>query len=314
MSAFFSEISYKGTAEWKEEIVIRDWSKTTNSLVALAAFPDGSPAVLTRDRDPREVFADWLVNPSNPWFTKNIANRVWSWLMGQGIIEPVDDIRPDNPPSDPELLALLEAQLIKSHYNLKELYRLILNSKAYQLSPVPGSDNPAAAAHFAFHPVRRMEAEVLIDALDQLTGTSENYSSAIPEPYTFVPENVRSIALPDGSIGSAFLDMFGRPPRDTGLESERNNRAAADQRLHLLNSSHIQLKLEQSPLLRYYGQASKTPGDTVLGLYLSILSRYPTPAELKIVEGELQAAGGKRQAMTDLAWALVNSSEFLYRH
>jgi hypothetical protein len=108
--------------------------------------------------------------------------------------------------------------------------------------------------------------------------------------------------------------MFGRPPRDTGLESERNNRAAADQRLHLLNSSHIQLKLEQSPLLRYYGQANKTPGDTVLGLYLSILSRYPTPAELKIVEGELQAAGGKRQAMTDLAWALVNSSEFLYRH
>ena len=214
---------------------------------------------MSPERDPREVFADWLIDPKNPWFTQNIANRVWSWLLGRGIIQEPDDIRPDNPPSDPKLLALLEKELIASHYDLKRLFRLILNSKTYQLSSLPGTDNPEGAAHFAFYPLRRLDAEVLIDALDQITGTTENYSSAIPEPYTFIPGDVRSIALPDGSISSSFLEMFGRPPRDTGLESERNNRPTADQRLHLLNSSHILLKLEQSRMVQNLMQSNKTP-------------------------------------------------------
>ncbi len=133
MAAFFSEIGYKHTAEWKEEIVLFDLAKTTNRLARSAAFPDGTPARLSAERDPREVFADWLIDPKNPWFTQNIANRVWSWLLGRGIIQEPDDIRPDNPPSDPELLALLEKELIDSHYDLKHLFRLILNSKTYQL-------------------------------------------------------------------------------------------------------------------------------------------------------------------------------------
>ena len=136
--------------------------------------------------------------------------------------------------------------MIESHYDLKHLFRLILNSKTYQLSSMPATDSPERRP-FAFYPLRRLEAEVLIDALDQITGTRENYSSAIPEPYTFIPGNVRSIALPDGSISSSFLEMFGRPPRDTGLESERNNRPTADQRLHLLNSSHISARTGTKP-------------------------------------------------------------------
>ena len=315
MAAFFSEIGYKHTAEWKEEIVLRDFAKTTNALLQSAAFPDGAPVRLSSERDPREVFADWLIDPKNPWFTQNIANRVWSWLLGRGIIQEPDDIRPDNPPSDPKLLALLEDKLIESHYDLKSLFRLILNSKTYQLSSLPATDSPEAAAHFAFYPLRRLEAEVLIDALDQITGATENYSSATPEPYTFIPGELRSIALPDGSISSAFLDMFGRPARDSGLESERNNRPAPDQRLHLLNSSHIQAKLEQSRMLPYLLQPDKTPRDIAITLYLGILSRFPTTEELRIAESYFQSGqSNRRQATVDLSWALINTSEFLYRH
>jgi hypothetical protein len=315
MAAFFSEIGYKRTAEWKEEIVLFDLAKTTNRLARSAAFPDGTPVRLSPERDPREVFADWLIDPKNPWFTQNIANRVWSWLLGRGIIQEPDDFRPDNSPSDPKLLALLEKELIASHYDLKSLFRLILNSKTYQLSSLPGTDKPEGAAHFAFYPLRRLDAEVLIDALDQITGTTENYSSAIPEPYTFIPGDVRSIALPDGSISSSFLEMFGRPPRDSGLESERNNRPAADQRLHLLNSSHIQLKLEKSRMLPYLMQSKKTPREIAAALYLGILSRFPTGDELKIAENYYQSGQvDKRQATVDISWALINSDEFLYRH
>ena len=156
---------------------------------------------------------------------------------------------------------------------------------------------------------------MLIDALNQITGTTEKYSSAIPEPFTFIPEDQRSIALPDGSITSSFLEMFGRPPRDTGLESERNNRPTADQQLHLLNSSHIQRKIEQSQKLQSLMRSSSSPREVVAGLYLTILSRFPTEEELNIVAAYSQSGTGtRREALVDLTWALINSAEFLYRH
>jgi hypothetical protein len=345
LAAFFSQVGYKSTAEWKEEIVFWDSGKTVKSAHPLthpsafasatadksdtvsppggegrgegnswATLPDGTRVKLSAARDPREVFADWLIDPKNPWFTRNIVNRVWSWLLGRGIIHEPDDIRPDNPPSNPELLADLESELIASHYDLRQLYRLILNSKTYQLAAIPQSDKPEAEANFAFYPLRRLDAEVLIDALNQITSTTEKYSSPIPEPFTFIPEDQRSIALPDGSITSPFLEMFGRSPRDTGFESERNNRITADQRLHLLNSSHVQRKLEQSRLLRFQLQGDKPMREIVAAMYLGILSRFPTEAELQTAETYAQSAASKRDAVLDLAWALINSAEFLYRH
>ena len=280
-----------------------------------ATFPDGSRVTLAPDRDPREVFADWLIDAKNPWFTQNIANRVWAWLVGRGIIDEPDDVRPDNPPSNPELLAYLEQQLVRDNYDLKQLFREVLNSKVYQLSAVPKSDDAKAAANFAYYPVRRLEAEVLIDALDQVTGTSESYVSAIPEPYTVVPTGIRSIALPDGSISSTFLELFGRPSRDTGLESERNNRTTASQKLWLLNSSGITRKLEQSRMIAFQAQSKKTPAEIASGMYLGLLSRFPTAQETKIAETYFQSSTvNKRQATVDLAWALLNSAEFQYRH
>ncbi len=315
MAAFFSQVGYKSTSEWKEEIVFFDPGLATNGLAPAARFPDGTPARLAPDRDPREVFADWLLEPKNPWFARNIVNRVWSWLLGRGIIHEPDDIRPDNPPCNPELLVFLEKELVAAHYDLKHIYRVVLNSQTYQLSSIPRTDTPEAEANFSHYPLRRVEAEVLIDALNQITGTTEKYSSPIPEPFTFIPEDQRSIALPDGSITSSFLEMFGRPPRDTGLESERNNRPTAAQRLHLLNSSHILRKIEQSRMLQYQLQPGKTPREIAVGIYLGILSRFPTEAELKTVAAYAQAgAGARREAAVDLAWALINSAEFLYRH
>jgi hypothetical protein len=312
MSAFFAKVGYKDTEEWKEEIIFFDAGKPGP---AEGVFPDGRRAKLSADRDPREVFADWLIAPQNPWFARNIVNRVWSWLLGRGIIQEPDDIRPDNPPGNPQLLAYLEQELVASHYDLKHVYRLILNSKTYQLSCLAKSNRPEAAVQFASYPLRRLEAEVLVDALNQITGTTEKYTSAIPEPFTFIPEEQRSIALADGSISSSFLEMFGRSPRDTGLEAERNNRPSASQRLHLLNSSHIQRKIEQSAKLQYLMQSEKKPGEKVAALYLMILSRMPTQAERKVLGEYAQQSGAKeRNALIDLAWALVNSPEFLYRH
>lgn len=346
MAAFFSKIAYKETGEWKEEIVSfdpdKDADRAPGGPLPPARFPDGTLARLTPDTDPRQVFADWLIDLQNPWFARNLVNRVWSWLLGRGVIHEPDDLRPDNPPSHPELLSYLERELVGAKYDLKHIYRLILNSKTYQLSSVPRSSRPDAAEHFACYPLRRLEAEVLIDALNQMTGTTEQYSSAIPEPFTFVPEGQRSVALPDGSITSSFLEQFGRPPRDTGLESERSNRPTADQRLHLLNSSHIQRKIEGSPLLQaVFGAAaakpagrfaksgkaakskyrktdasgdSRQPREVVETLYLTILSRFPTDEEWKTVTEYAQSASSRREAAVDLAWALINSAEFLYRH
>ena len=318
MARFFEHLGYKSTAEWKEEIVFFDPFKTdadgNSTLPCQAIFPDGTKVELPKDQDSRAIFANWLIQAENPWFAKTAVNRIWYWLLGRGIIHEPDDIRPDNPPSNPKLLAHLERELIDSDYDLKHVYRLILNSATYQLSSIPKSNIEEAAANFAFYPVRRLDAEVLTDALCQITGTTEEYWSPIPEPFSIIPEDQRSIALADGSITSSFLELFGRPPRDTGLLSERNNRPTASQRLHLLNSSHIRRKIEQIPRSAYR-MRNRNPREALAELYLKILSRFPTPEELETV-GEYARSDGvnQRDVYIDLAWALVNSPEFQYHH
>lgn len=313
MAAFFTQVGYKKTDEWKEEIVYFDPSMVTNPPVY--RFPDGAAATVPPGTDPREVFADWLIQDKNPWFARAMANRVWSWLLGRGIVQEPDDFRADNPPENPELLTHLEQEFVKSHYDVKHLFRIILNSQTYQLSCVPKGRKPDAAAHFACYPLRRLEAEVLIDAIDSITTSTEKYTSPIPEPYTIIPENQRSIELADGSTTSTFLELFGRSSRDTGLETERNNHPTPDQRLHLLNSTHIQRKLEQSPKLRALLQSKRTPPQIIASIYLIVLSRFPTEAETQIALDYSKSANVKpREAAVDLAWALMNSAEFQFRH
>ncbi len=318
MSAFFNQVAYKRTAEWKEEIVYFDPFKTTavaGSRPVQAVFPDGKPATLPQGVDPRTVFADWLIQANNPSFAPVIANRYWYWLVGRGIVHEPDDFRADNPPSNPELLAYLAKEIVAAKYDVKQLMRLILNSQTYQLSSIsPVGPNPDAESLFAFYVPRRVDAEVLIDAICQITGSTEEYSSPIPEPFTWIPENQRSISLSDGSISSPFLELFGRPPRDSGLESERNNRSTPAQLLHMLNSTHILRKIRNSPLLRESIRGSDA-GSAAKKLYMMILSRPPTQAEVGHIKE--YAFGGDAQgqeALIDIVWALFNSPEFLYRH
>jgi len=316
MAVFFSQVSYKPTREWKEEIVFWDPEKPLPTQAPL--FPDGKMLkTLLPDQDPRVVFTDWLITPKNPWFAQNLVNRAWSWFLGRGIIHEPDDIRPDNPPVNPALLEYLKKEFIASRYNMKSLFRLILTSRTYQFSSfIPKSDAPdKVEANFGFYPLRRLDAEVLIDAINKVTGTSDLYTSAIPEPFTIIPENKPAIDLPDGSITSSFLELFGRPARATGMENERINRLMPTQRMHLLNSSHIQRKLEKNPNLKLLLNAKLKPSETIEELYLGILSRFPTPEEQKIAEAYAKSGVVKgNDTWVDLVWALINSDEFLYRH
>jgi hypothetical protein len=361
MAAFYSQVGYKPTNEWKEEFVFWDplgASRTPGNTApgrdalapkppvkgaaapappeppeppakgppSEAAFPNGKKVKLTPDRDPREVFADWLITPKNPWFTRAIANRAWYWLMGRGIIHEPDDIRPDNPPANPKLLAYLEQELIRGRYDLKGFYRLILNSQTYQLSSIPRVKGPKAEAKFASYAVRRLDAEVLIDAINKVTGTTDLYTSPIPEPFTYIPDDKPAVALPDGSITSPFLALFGRPARATGMENERDHKPLPAQWLHLLNSSHIQRKIDQGPKLKVLFASGRKTREITDELYLSILSRFPTEEEAKNAElytsfktparpGAGKAPAVKRREdWVDIAWSLINSIEFRYRH
>ena len=350
MAAFFAQIGYKATREWKEENVYWDplgplvaitnsipgqgTNKAevaitllpTNSIPQVGVFPDGTQVKLPPNSDPREAFANWLITPRNPWFARNIVNRIWSWLQGRGIINEPDDIRADNPPSNPALLGYLERELVAGRYDLKRIYRLILNSNAYQLTSMPRYKSPQAEANFASYGLRRLDAEVLIDAINKISGSSDLYTSAIPEPFTYIPEDKPAIALPDGSITSPFLALFGRSARATGMESERNNKPVAPQWLHLLNSSHIQRKIEQGPVLKALLSSGRKPDAIMEELYLSILSRFPTDQEIQNAEayggGMTLTPAGKpkigalkqRENWVDITWSLINSTEFIYRH
>jgi hypothetical protein len=307
MAVFFSQIGYKPTREWKEEHVFWDpyhMSPADAKVIPgqpaggaaqtavpsvpsgplTGVFPDGTKVRIPPDRDPREAFADWLITPRNPWFARSIVNRVWAWLLGRGIIHEPDDIRKDNLPSNPALLAYLEKEFVASRYDMKHLCRLILNSSTYQFSSMPRYSDPAAEANFASYPLRRLDAEVLIDAINRVTGTYDLYTSPIPEPFTYIPRDKPAIAIADGSITSPFLALFGRSARATGMENERNNKPVPAQWLHMLNSSHIQRKLEQGPKLKAMFESRRKPDEIVEELYLTILSRPPTAEEVRLVE------------------------------
>ncbi len=313
LESLFSRVAYKPTAEWKEEIVCLDPS-LTEALEAI--LPDGRAVVVPAGSDPRMVFADWLITAENRWFARAAVNRTWAWIFGRGIVHEPDDLRPGNLPSIPGLLEYLEKEFVASGYDQRALLRLILNSRVYHFSSIPQSQDAKAAAMFASYPVRRLEAEVLLDALCALTGTTEGYQSPIPEPFTYIPAGPRSVNLADGSITSPFLELFGRSNRETGMVMERTPKISAAQRLYLLNSSQLQGKIEKSWRLKsMMEEHRKEPGKLVRAVWLAVLSREPTADELGRAMVHLKAFdNGRREAANDLVWAMANSKEFLYRH
>jgi hypothetical protein len=319
LAAFFGQLRYKRSNEWKEEIVYVNPRQTmrdprTNAPVK-PRFLGGETVELEPGEDARVRFAQWLTSPDNPWFAKNIVNRIWFWLLGRGIVHQPDDLRSTNPPSNPELLDYLEQELISHDYDLKHVYRLILNSCAYQRSSSTNEWNRQDAAHFSHYYVKRLGAETLLDAIGQITEQWDTYRSRIPEPFVVMPSGFRATHLPDGSIGIPFLELFGRPPRDTAYESDRDFEVSMRQTLHLLNSSDVQNKINRSRRLRRLLEQHQDDTELLEEIYLSMLARFPSDEEKqKLSQFMSENKGARAQALQDVVWALMNTKEFLFNH
>jgi hypothetical protein len=326
----FSKIHLKKTSEWKEEILCVN-QEPFEAFTAI--MPDGSKISIESGTDPREALASWLTGPGKRLFARAAVNRVWFWLFGRGIIHEADriplggaaDPSGAGAPSNPELLDWLADEFIRTGYDFKSLLRLIANSSTYQQSCVSRGSNPERAAkYFAVYMPRRIDAEVLADALSYLAGNRPKYMSVIPEPFTYVPREFPTIALNDGSITSAFLETFGRPARDTGILSERSSDCTYAQRLFLLNSTEIQNKVcNTKHLQEILKEHKKDPGHVRNCIYLLVLSRYPSQEEMTLIKENFKDSASDRKGkrlqtvsapVRQLVWALVNSREFLYKH
>ncbi|MDO4575614.1 MAG: DUF1553 domain-containing protein [Planctomycetia bacterium] len=311
---FFSRLKYKATAQWKEEIVYRDRTPLESNRVT---FPDGTTGEVLPGRDPRRVFADWLIRPENRAFHRAIANRLWFWATGQGIVHPPDDVRETNPPVCPELLDFLADELVRQKYDLKAIYRLILNSRTYQQSTFAREkDLEKARTHLAVYPVRRLEAEVLQDMLIQIFKLQIPYTSEVPEPFAYLPPRMQTIQIQDSGVTSAFLEMFGRSTRDSGLLADRSNEVNESQLLFMMNATDLNNWVNRvTPQFTRSLPKSDHPKwndrcrEVADSLWLAFLSRYPSESEREMFR-QMVRAGYTREVV----WAMVNTREFICHH
>jgi hypothetical protein len=256
--------------------------------------------------DPRQKLVDWMADPKNPYFAKALVNRYWAHFFGRGIVEPLDDLRLTNPPANPELIDALADDFVKSGFDLKHLVRTICSSRVYGLSSIPNEYNAKDKQSFARHYPKRLNAEVLLDAISQVSG--------VPTPFGGLPAGTRAIELPDESIASTFLDTFGRPKRDTACECERVTDASLGQSLMLLNSGDVQTKLATAGgLAEALAKDPKADAANVEDLFWSAFARAPSSGESTTALNHLAAHKDKRkEAYEDIIWALVNAKEFQF--
>ncbi len=287
--------------------------------VAMPPSPlDGRPMAVDDPRDRRAVLADWLARPDNPYFARALVNRVWSNFFGRGLVDPEDDLRVSNPPSDETLLDWLVADFIAHRYDVKHLVRTIMNSAVYARSSVPVPGNESDAKFLSHYRVKRLPAEVLLDAIARVT--------EVPTAFAGYPAGWRSLQLPDSQVASGFLDSFGRPARIAVCSCERSAEPSMSQALHLANGETINEKLRSESSAVAKTVAGKASDAAIVErLFLAALSRQPNAAEReRMVKTLKEAAAGvadpkaaataRRQAIEDLYWAVLTSREFLFNH
>ncbi len=264
--------------------------------------------VATKDvRDLRRPLAAWLTSPENDLFARNIVNRIWGYLMGTGLVEPIDDMRATNPPSNPELLDALARDFVSNGYNLRKLMRTIMTSRVYQLDSTPRPENVADTRLYLHYNVRRLSAEVLLDAIDFANQTQEKFAG--------VPLGTRAIELPDPNFGSYFLDTLGRPKRVIACECERTAEPNLAQVLHIANGELINRKLaDKNGRIAKLIREKTSDNDAITQLYLVTVSRRPSDGEIKSCRQIIQDADNRREGLEDILWALSNSREFLFNH
>src|SRR5262245_52249068 len=259
--------------------------------------------------DRRKKLADWLTAKENPYFAKNIVNRFWGYLLGRGLVEPIDDMRATNPPSNPELMDALAKDFVEHKFDLKHLLRTIMSSRVYQLSSTatPGNQIDSGNIHYTHSTVKRLMAEQLADALDFATGTLEKYQG--------LPLGTRAIQLPDTKVRSFLLDVFGRPARQITCECERTMQPNIAQAMHLLNGDFLNKKIEApAGRIETLVKANKALPGAIEDLYLATLCRAPKAEELAKAEEAIKTAPSVKEGLQDLLWVLLNSREFLFNH
>lgn len=310
-AAFFSRLGSKeGEVSNENAIYVRKEGATSNPRTGKQLKPKalGGPEYeYVRGEDPRQKLAEWLSQPDNPYFCRAMANRMWAHFMGVGLVEATDDMRVTNPPSNPQLLDALAKDFLDHKFDLKQLIRTIMTSEVYSLSSEPNPNNVADKRNYARYYARRMQAEVLSDALDTATGR--------PTKFNGFPAGQRAIDLPDEKVDSYFLDVFGRSMRETACECERSSAPNLAQSLQLMNSSELQDKLNSiQGDLKKAVDGGKPAEEVLKEIYRATYARDPRPEEVKDAVDFLAATEQKDQAWGDLVWAMLNAKEFLFNH
>jgi len=273
--------------------------------------PGGAEFKLGTYDDPRRSLARWMTAADNPYFARTMANRMWGHFLGRGIIHPIDDARSTNPPSNPELLDALARDFAAHKYDVKHLIRTICNSSVYALSSAPNESNRDDAQSFArFYP-RRLPAEVLLDAMAQVLQAPAKFRSVAGD----FPRGTRAIDLPDEAVPSHFLDVFGRPLRNSACECERVDAPALGQTLALVSSPDIQEKLTAEKGLVASLASNKNPhAENVRDIFISVFARPPRPREEAVALSFLESQKDRREAYASLLWSLLATNEFLFNH
>lgn len=323
--AFFAQVSFKrgtlgrdvlirgnetyASEQVSEEIVYRNYNggevrHPKNDAVMKPQVPYGRTRTPNPDEDPRKAFAEWLTSPDNPYFARSTVNRFWSYFFGRGIIDPVDDIRAGNPPSNPELLAMLERDFVASGHDLRKLMRSFCTSRTYQLSITPNRWNQDDLVNFSHALPRRLSAEQLLDAVAVATGHRPQFKD--------MPAGVRAVTAPDGMVGGGdFLALFGRPKRQSACECERAGNVTLAHALNLVNGPTLGecVTASGNDLARLV-QTESDDRKVIEQVYLACLCRPPTDKELAAVQ--LGSGADRLAGAQDLAWALLNSPAFLF--
>ncbi|MCH5376791.1 MAG: DUF1549 and DUF1553 domain-containing protein, partial [Planctomycetes bacterium] len=313
-AAYFARVGRKGTGlsppiSGSEEMVLVAASGEVRHPLTdevLAPRPLFGQAPESADADLRRSLADWITSDQNPFFRQAIANRVWADMMGRGIVEPVDDLRVTNPPSNGPLLEALGEFLREQRYDLKQLIRAICNSYVYGLSSLPNESNVADTTNFSRHYRQRLRAEVLLDAIDDVTDVRSNFAA--------MPPGSLATQIWTHRVGSTFLDTFGRPDANQDPPCERLPESTVTQALHLMNADQLQRKIAaDNGRVAWLAASDKSEDQIVQELYLLSYSRLPNDEELAAARQWFADEGAtRRQAAQDLLWALINSPEFQF--
>jgi hypothetical protein len=309
--AFFSQIGRKQTDDPQEVIIYNSKGGESRHFLTNAVmkpkFLGGEQPEIKPGEDRRKILAEWIASPKNPYFARNISNIVWAHFFGVGIVDPVDDVRVSNPPSNPELLDALAKNLTDYKYDFRRFVKDICTSMTYQRSTKVNETNDSDKRNFSHALVRRVRAEILLDAISQITET--------PNKFQGLPLGARAVQIADGAVSNYFLTTFGRAKRESVCSCEVKMEPTLSQALHLMNGDAVNDRIKQGRVIAKLISEKKTDREIVEELYLRVFGRMPKDKEWSAIQQTLANSADQRQpALEDTFWALMNSKEFYFNH